>query len=435
MELILDIINIKDVQFSNKTAINDSVLSINRQMLKELLEKDKRLCRVDIELCHPGESCRILQVADVIEPRAKSGENLEDFPGALGRQGTAGEGHTCVLRNVSVVLNNQLDEKDLPESQDATGNIIDMSGPGAEFTPYANTHNVVVIPYPSDGTSLDDYKIALKIAGVKTAVYLAQAGRELEPDEKEIYTLPPLTEITRGMEHLPKIGYIFQAYCTSYPAMIGEPILYGDNIRELLPIIIHPNEIMDGAFINPYHGRGTETYVIQNHPIIKELYSRHGKDLCFVGMVLTVSRNTEPERERAVAIASNMASSMLNADGVILTKASSGAPDVDVAQTAQKCEDMDVKAVLIMFDGVSPADIAAGLDSGTVFNLPGAGSIVNTGNSFWQSIDLPAVDRIIGKPVILPSGVPSDGAFTKSLGWITGALDQEGHSTLVSVRY
>ena len=429
MKLELEIINIKDVQFAEKTVISDKVLYINRQELKELLQQDRRLSRVDIELARPGESCRILQVSDVIEPRTKTGGSGEDFPGVLGKQGTAGEGSTCVLRGVSVVLSNQSDPRLLPEGEDAMGNIIDMSGPGAKFSLFAGTNNVVLLPYPVEGDNHESYRMALKLAGLKTAVYLAQAGKGLEPDEVEVYDLPTLTEVTKGMADLPKIAYIFMIHCTSYPPMVGEPILYGDNIRQLLPTPIHPNEVLDGAIVNPYHNaRACQTYVIQNHPVIKALYSKHGKELCFVGVVLIVSRYTEPERERSVAMAANLAKSLFGADGVIITKASGGAPDIDAAQTAQKCEDLGVKAVLIMFD------MASGIESGTVFNLPGARAIVNTGNE-WELVGLPAVEKVIGRPVVLPSGVTSDGELNKAINWIAGALDQEGHSKIVSVRY
>jgi glycine reductase len=217
-------------------------------------------------------------------------------------------------------------------------------------------------------------------------------------------------------------------YCTSFPALPGEPILYGDNIRRFLPTIVHPNEILDGAIVNPYEGIGTETYVIQNHPIIKELYQSHGKNLCFVGVILTVSRYTEPERERAAAMAANQAKSILGADGVILTKASSGAPDIDMAQTAQRCEDLGVKSVLVMFDRSNKGEL------GTVFNLPGASSIVATANHFG-TLPLPAVERIIGKSVTLPSGVNAADGFDKIIRGIRGALDQEGFSKYRPVIY
>jgi len=266
---------------------------------------------------------------------------------------------------------------------------------------------------------------------LKTAVYLAQAGKELKPDEVEVYDLPPVPEICKGMEDLPKVGYIYQVYCTSFPAMAGEPIVYGDSVRRLVPTVLHPNEILDGAVINPYHNiRGCETYIIQNHPLIKDLYRKHGKELCFVGVIITVSQYTEPERERTVSIASNLAKSVLGADGVILTKSSGGAPDVDIAQAAQKCEDIGVKAVLIMYDVAS----GSGVESGIVFNFPRANAIVNTGNE-WLALDLPAADRVIGRPVSLLSGVTSNGELKKALNWITGAVDHFGRSMITSVRY
>ncbi|MBW2066800.1 MAG: hypothetical protein JRJ03_17970 [Deltaproteobacteria bacterium] len=227
---------------------------------------------------------------------------------------------------------------------------------------------------------------------------------------------------------MPKIAYIFTVNCTSYPAIPGEPILYGDNIRLLLPTIIHPNEVFDGAIVNPYEGIGTETYVIQNHPVIKELYKRHGKELNFVGVILTVSRVTEPERERSAAMAANMARSILGADGVILTKASSGAPDIDLAQTAQCCEDLGMKAVLIVFDRSNRGEV------GEVFNLPGASSIVSTANQY-EVLHLPPVKRVVGKRVTLPSGQPCDGELHKIFRFIRGGLDQEGITKIRPMRY
>jgi len=434
MRLELDILNIKDVQFAEKTAISDETLYINRSELQGLLQQDKRLSKVDIELAHPGESCRILQVADVVEPRAKISGTTGDFPGALSKAGTAGEGKTCVLRGIAIVANDQgsaVTEGEATitgEAENPMGLIIDMSGPGGEVNLYGKTHNVVVIPYPAEGVSRDGYRIALKMASLKAAVYLAQAGSGLKPDEVEVYELPPLTEVAKGMEDLPKVAYNFMVYCTSYPAIVGEPVLYGDNIRLLLPTIVHPNEVFDGAIVNPYEGIGTETYVIQNHPVVKELYRRHGKDLCFAGVILTVSRYTEPERERSVAMVANLAKYVLGADGIIITKASSGAPDIDMAQTAQRCEDLGVKAVLIQFDR------SAGTEVGAIFNLPGASAIVSTANQNWL-IDSPAVERVIGKPVTLPSGVTSSGELEKRVRSIRGVLDQVGHSYIRPFRY
>jgi glycine reductase len=92
MKLELNVININDVQFGELTEIKESVLHINRDELRDLLLEDDRLGEVEIEIAHPGESCRILQVSDVVEPRAKIEGPSEDFPGAVGKIGRAGEG-------------------------------------------------------------------------------------------------------------------------------------------------------------------------------------------------------------------------------------------------------------------------------------------------------------------------------------------------------
>jgi glycine reductase len=427
MRLELRILRIRDVQFAEKTTISDGILYINSLELCGLLQQDKRLSKVDVELAHPGEKCRILQVSDIIEPRAKISENAIDFPGALGKQEPVGVGSSCVLRNVAVVINDQSDVSG--PSLTPLGNVIDMSGPGAELSLYGKTHNVVVLPHPADEINPSDYKIALKLAGLKTAVYLAQAGKDLRPDRAEVYDLPPLTEvIKKGMEDLPKVAYIFQVYSTNFPPIAGEPILYGDNIVRLLPTIVHPNEILDGALVNPYFGMGMETYAFQNHPLIKELYRRHGKDLCFVGVILTTSHSTEPERERSAAMAAKLAKFLLGADGAILTKAGGGAPELDVAQTAAKCEELGVRTVFVMWQLSSPAD------GGIMFNMPNVDALVSMASPS-EIVTLPPVERIIGKSITLRDGSSPSSELKRIKMWIPGSVDQLGHSKLISVLY
>jgi len=432
MRLELNIVNIRDIQFAKKTEIRDSILYINRPELQKILQQDRRLGQVDIELAHPSEKCRILQVTDVIEPRAKISGG-EDFPGALGRQGNVGEGSTCVLCGTAVVVNNQSSWSGF--GKDPIGDLIDMSGPAAELTPYAKTHNVVVVPYPAEGVSTEtvDYKIAIKIAGLKAAVYLAQAGKDMQPDETEVYDLPPSTEITKGVGDLPKVAYVFQVYCASNATLTGEPILYGDDIRKLVPTILHPNEVLDGAITNAYHGYTVETYAFQNHPVIKELYRRHGKELCFVGMVVNTSHYMEPDRERSAAMSANLAKSILGAEGIILTYIVGGAAEIDVAQTAQRCEELGIKTVLIM-RGAPDGDSSEISGVHLVQNLPKANAIVNYGD-VYSPISLPPVERIIGKPVTSPTGDPVSGKIRRPSAFIRGAAGQLGDRKRISVLY
>ena len=180
MRLELHIVKIQDIQFGNKTRINNGVLYISRGELQELLEGDKRLGKVDIEVARPGEKCRILQVADVIEPRAKIGSDSEDFLGSAGKHLTTGEGKTCVLRGAAIVMSDYRKKGELTISRDPRGDIIDMCGPGSEISAYGKTFNVVLLPQPKDRVSTLDYQAALKIAGLKTEAYLARAGKDLK---------------------------------------------------------------------------------------------------------------------------------------------------------------------------------------------------------------------------------------------------------------
>ena len=148
MRLELRSIDISKVQFGEKTEIRDGQLLIDRDELIALLLEDRRLGRVTIELAHPGESCRILQVSDVIEPRAKIGKTGEDIPGVIGKQSSAGQGQTCVLRGAAVVINDQSVLSG--PAHDPVGSIFDMTGPAAEITPYAQTHNIAVLPFFHD---------------------------------------------------------------------------------------------------------------------------------------------------------------------------------------------------------------------------------------------------------------------------------------------
>src|SRR5512135_3312806 len=101
MRLELGCLQIEDVRFGDRTAIKDYVLSIDRQELISLLEQEPLFERVEIELAHPGESCRVIRVLDVLEPRYRL--NGPNFPGALEANGLVGDGLTRALKNVAVV--------------------------------------------------------------------------------------------------------------------------------------------------------------------------------------------------------------------------------------------------------------------------------------------------------------------------------------------
>jgi glycine reductase len=425
MGLQLNFVDIKELRFSEKTAISKGCLSINQDELQGLLQEDNRLERVEIELTRPGEECRILHVCDVIEPRAKAGGIGVDFPGALGIGGTAGEGVTSVLRGCAVVETLYTEVVEGP--RDPNGEIIDMSGPAAQLSPYGQTLNVVLLSYPAEGVNPQEYRVAIKKAGLKTAVYLAKAAEGIAPDETIHYDLP-----APAGKDLPRIAYIFQVASIQHGIIPGEPVLYGLHVNKMLPTIIHPNELLDGALISPFRAWGMETYGIQNNAVIKDLFGRHGKELQFAGVILTIASDNEHENQRSAIMAGNLAKKILRADGAILTKSGGGAPEVPMALVAQRCEELGVKTTLgVWHIPVDVMDVKGGV---TMFNMPELNAVVSMGTP-WQKVQLPPMEKVIGSPVDLPGEPVIKGEITRELRWIRGSQDQLGSNHLSAVLY
>src|SRR5215831_15942611 len=172
------------------TRLAGGALEIDLAGLTALLEADPRLERVHIDLASPGEACRIGRVFDVYAPRAKD-DGDGDFPGLLGPPVRAGRGRTRALGGVAVVVTDQQPDRS------AALAVIDMSGPVAELTAFARTHNVVISASPAPGTGRSEYLAAIRQAGLRTAVHLAQAARGRSPTPSRSSTCPLRPECPR----------------------------------------------------------------------------------------------------------------------------------------------------------------------------------------------------------------------------------------------
>jgi sarcosine reductase len=426
VKLELNIINIKNVQFGKKTVVNQACLSINRQELAGLLKTDKRLDEVSIELAQPGERCRIIRVGDIIEPRAKLDSRGQDFPGVVGQQASAGHGKTCVLRGTAVAICDCDIEGSVTLEQ--TGDVIEMSGAAADASPYGRTCNIVIMARPAAGVSTSEYRVASKIAGFKAAAYLARTGRQVAADEVELYDLD-LAGCLPQQKALPRIVYIFQVLTNQYEPVSGDPVLYGDNVERIVPTILHPNEVLDGGLIIPLGHFFVETYMVQNHAIIKELYRNHGKTLDFAGVIITNAPNNVGELERVANVAANLAKWVLNADGAILTKTGGGAPELTMARAAQRCEELGIKtAMALLHMGLDTTD--TDYRPGVIFNVPEVDAMISMGAPVGV-LKLPPVDRLIGPP-----SVPHvSGEITKAIRNVKGSLSQIGNSRMTAVKY
>jgi len=423
MKLRLESVKITDVRFGSKTSISNGILYVNKHELNDLVCADENFTNVNIEIVKPGDNARIVNVVDVVEPRCKiSGGS--DFPGVLGKIVSAGRGTTRALKGMAVVL------CDRHHHWIHSKALIDMTGPGAELGRYGKMPNLVIDPIPNGEIDDLDYAYSVRRAGFKAAVYLAGAAGADQVEDVEVFD----TETIHP--DLPRIAYFYQIYSPQHdPKGIPDPIFYGSPISLTLPLVVHPNEILDGAVLSGYTIRMMETYSIQNHPIVTELFRRHGEDLNFAGVVLGVCSMEPIRRTLGAVMVGNLVHETLKADGVIMTKPLGGAPNVDLGVAASECEKLGVKTVLLL----QLLNTGAALDSEVLFNDPALNAIINCGIIF-ETQELPELKKIIGGTAETPvfndsckqlAGQP----IVVEKRFICGCLNQLGASTAAAVEY
>ena len=143
MKLELGYINIKDIVFGSESKISGGVLTVDKAPIEALAKEDDRIKSVTLDIAKPGESVRITPVKDVIEPRCKVEGNGDIFPGTIGSVEMVGFGKTNVCKGMAVVTAGKI--------VGFQEGIIDMSGPGAEYTPFSKLLNLVCVFEPVDG--------------------------------------------------------------------------------------------------------------------------------------------------------------------------------------------------------------------------------------------------------------------------------------------
>ena len=119
-----------------------------REEVRRLVLVDSHFADVRVHLARPGEMVRIINAKDAVEPRWKVKGPGGVFPGFVSAPTTVGEGRTHRLGGVAVL---EVAEPVPGEQTHFREQILDMSGPGAEFSPFAQTLNVALefTPHPS----------------------------------------------------------------------------------------------------------------------------------------------------------------------------------------------------------------------------------------------------------------------------------------------
>ncbi|SDZ26595.1 glycine reductase [Proteiniborus ethanoligenes] len=425
MRLEIGNIIIKDVQFGDKTKVENGILFVNKEELIARISDDDNIKSVDVELARPGESVRITPVKDVIEPRVKAEGPGGIFPGVLSKVQTVGTGRTHVLKGAAVVTTGKV-----VAFQEG---IIDMTGPGADYTPFSQTNNVVLVIQPRDGLKQHEHEKAIRFAGLKAAAYLGEAGKEVTPNEVKVYETLPLLQGIQKYPELPKVAYVLMLQSQG---LMHDTYVYGVDAKQTLSTLIYPTELLDGAIISGNCVSACDkntTYHHLNNPVVHDLFERHGKELNFVGVIITNENVYLADKERSSDWSAKLAE-YLGVDGVIISQEGFGNPDTDLIMNCKKIEQKGIKTVIV-------TDEYAGRD-GASQSLADADPLANavvTGGNANEVIELPALEKVIGylDPVNTIAGgfdgsLREDGSIVVELQAITGATNELGFNKLTA---
>ncbi|MGG7162616.1 glycine/sarcosine/betaine reductase component B subunit [Clostridium ihumii] len=425
MRLEIGKIMIKDLQFGPETKVENGTLYVNKEELLKEIGGDEKIASIDFDIARPGESVRIIPVKDVIEPRVKVEGNGGIFPGFVNKVDTVGSGRTHVLKGAAVVTTGKI--------VGFQEGIVDMCGEGAKFTPFSKTNNLVIICEPKEGVKQHEHEEAVRTIGFKAATYLGKAGMNVEPDEVKTFETLPLLEQVKQYPELPKVIYV---YMLQTQGLLHDTYVYGVDAKKIIPTFIYPTEVFDGAVVSGNCVSACDknpSYVHMNHPIIEDLYERHGKDINFLGCVITNENVYLADKERS----SNMTAKLvefLGAEAVIISEEGFGNPDADLVMNCNKISAKGIKTVLV-------TDEYAGQDgcSQSLADSTPKGDAVVTGGNANEVIVLPKMDRVIGHvdaANIIAGGhmgsLREDGSIEAEIQVITGATSEVGFNTLTA---
>jgi glycine reductase complex component B subunit alpha and beta len=426
MQLTLANHPVTDIEFGAPARLEGTVLTIDSDELRPIVLKDDAIVSVDFEIAHPGDSCRAGPIFDVIEPRAKEPGSGADFPGILGAPVTAGIGTTHVLSGAAVSVLAEI-SPDLTRS--ATGRVLEMSGAPAEASAYSSLKHLLVIPHTKAGLTRQAVERAYRIAGIRAAVAVGRIALTESP--RSVHQFDPIGPAINDRSGLPRIAYVGQIFSRQRKPEVDEPILYGANTDGMLPVMLHPDEWLDGAIVPSLHSwfGGTETYFYQNHPIILDLYRRHNaRQINFVGTLATIAGSDNFDRERHCKAAASLVKWNLQAEGAVLSKYGGGLPHADLAETARLLEGMGIKTSVM----VSDVSRDRRVESALLFNVPEVNAIVyNGGNgTHWE---VPKVNRVVAATPEFTKLMT--GPMTIDASNIVGVTNQQGASRMRAMVY
>ena len=428
MRLEIGNIHVKELAFGENTSLASGKVEINKETIIGFIrELDHRITEVKLDIALPGDKTRIMPVKDVIECRVKAEGKGEMFPGRNpGDEAIVGEGRTHVLKGMAVVTTGKV--------VGFQEGIIDMSGPGAEYTPFSSTKNLVITCEVDDTCDQYAHELILRRVGIETANLIGKLAKDVDTDDGTIYETKPLLEQAAQYPDLPKVGYV---YMLQSQGLLHDTYVYGVDVKNMLPTLLYPTEVMDGAVMSGNCVSACDknpSIVHQNSPIIHELYEHHGTRYNFMGVIVTNENVTLADKERSSNWVTKLAVQM-GLDAVIVSEEGFGNPDADLVMNCNKLEGAGIKTVLLTDEYAGQKGESQSLADST----PKGDAVVTNGNAN-QVITLPAMDKVIGHDVyadMLAGGtagsLAKDGSITTEIQAITGATNELGYHNLTAM--
>lgn len=426
MNLELRKVAITDICMDTKCEIADGCLHIDPKQLEDLILEDRRIKSVQLDIARPGESVRMVPVKDVIQPRAKLAGG-DTFPGLFREDmEEAGSGITYALSGCAVTTTGPI--------VGFQEGVIDMTGPGAKYTVYSQLCHVVLVIEKQDHVDQHDHEAAVRLAGIKAAKLLGALAVDCKDYTSERYEWPSIGERYAQYPELPKVVYVYNCMAQG---LLHDTYFYGRDTKLMIPTMITPLEVMDGAIISGNcvsPGSKTTTYMHQNNAIIDELFRKHGQDINFMGIVLNPLMTTLKEKFRNRMLTVRQVK-QLGADGVLISQEGFGNPTTDLMIVCQELERNGIKTVVITNEDAGVDGMSESLPD----SVQEADAIVSTGNSN-AAILLPAMERTIGnlKEIQRVCGgnvtsIQEDGSLLLEIHGIMGSHNLQGNTYLGAV--
>ena len=320
--------DVDSIVFGSKTSYDAAslTLTVNRDEALAIVNSDPEILSAELEILSPGDNVRICPVKDAFQIRLTPFETA--FPGILGPARSmahtggvikAFEGCTMLVSGWKYGCH-----------QDG---VLDMGGKFQNYTHYGSMSHIHLIAHSEEDTVQPTPQMktnmALRLAGMKLADYIAQSLKGLESPKKAVYSLP---RGSKPEKCLPKAACVLllqsQMETGGYNTLV-----YGKDIAPSLPTLLHPFDVLGGglnsASFMPASTK-TSTHEYMTHPLVTHMLEEHGKSIDFAGVIVSGLCPEMDKKLLSAEMVSNIAGN-IGVSGAVMTMEGYGNADVDYA--------------------------------------------------------------------------------------------------------